>query len=302
MLAKVLQAGEDEVVLVVSQPDRPKGRGQKIEPTPVKAEAEAHGVPVIQPTKLKDGVVAEQLRALDLDLAIVVAYGRILPKAVFEVPRAHSWNVHASLLPRHRGASPIQHAILAGDAETGVDLMVVGEGLDEGDVLLERRLPLHGTETTGTLTQALAELGAQALVDGLRLAKTEGLLRKPQDPSQATYASLLEKADGQLDLTQPAIVLDRRIRAVDPWPGASIPGPGGPLKILSAKAISASPGGDPGTVLAVGPHLVLATGQGALQIEQLQPAGKRPMAASDFLRGAGREIRIGSAWPYVLMS
>ena len=195
-MAKVLEAGEDDVVLVVSQPDRPKGRGQKIEPTPVKAEAEAHGIPVIQPTKLKDGVVAEQLRGLDLDLAIVVAYGRILPKAVFEAPMANSWNVHASLLPRHRGASPIQHAILAGDPETGVDLMMVGEGLDEGDVLLERRLPLHGNETTGTLTPALAELGAQALVDGLRLAKTEGLLRKPRHPTQVPYSPRLEKHYG----------------------------------------------------------------------------------------------------------
>lgn len=302
MLAALLRAGEDDVVLVVSQPDRPKGRGQKLEPTPTKAEAEAHGVRVLQPTKLKDGVLAAELRSLELDLAIVVAYGRILPKDVFEAPRAHSWNVHASLLPRHRGASPIQHAILEGDATTGVCLMIVGEGLDEGDVLLSRSLPLRGTETTGTLTPALADLGAALLLDGLRQSKREGLPRIPQDPAGVTHAPLLEKADGQLDLRQPAIALDRRIRAVDPWPGASIPGPGGPLKILSAQAIPAEHPTAPGMVVQTQPHLVLGTGEGWLKVTQLQPAGKRPMAAADFFRGGGREIRIGEPWPHVLMS
>lgn len=295
VLAALLDAGQDDVVLVVSQPDRPKGRGKKLEPTPVKALAEARGLPVTQPTKLKDGALAAQLRALEVDLAIVVAYGRILPKDTFEAPAAHTWNVHASLLPRHRGASPIQHAILAGDAETGVTLMQLSEGLDEGAMLYARSLPLDGTETSETLTEALAKLGGEALVAGLALAKTEGLEVTPQDEARVTYAGLIDKAEGALDFTRPAAELERRIRAFHPWPGGFVPMPDGPLKILAATVGPDVPDARPGTLTALKP-LTVQTGAGTLVITQLQPPGKRPMDAAAFLNGAGRGLTVGTVW------
>jgi methionyl-tRNA formyltransferase len=295
VLAALIDAGEDDVVMAICQPDKPKGRGKKIEAPPVKALAEERGIQVLQPVKLKDGALARTIREAEIDLAIVVAYGRILPVDLFEAPRFHSWNVHASLLPKHRGASPIQHAILSGDAETGVSLMKVSAGMDEGPVLLERRLPLDGTETGGSLTEKLAELGAKCAVDGIRLAKTEGLSAVPQSDAEATYAPILEKGNGQLDFTRPAAELLRRIRAFDPWPGTFILQKEGPLKVLRAEAAEGR--GAPGTVLEAGPDLVIATSDGAVRILAVQPPGKRGMSAGDFLRGAGRNVRIGEPYP-----
>ncbi|MCA9550797.1 MAG: methionyl-tRNA formyltransferase [Myxococcales bacterium] len=297
VLAALLDAGEDDVVLVVSQPDRPKGRGKKLEPTPVKALAEARGIPVTQPTKLRDGALAAQLKALEVDLAIVVAYGRILPVDLFEAPTFHTWNVHASLLPRHRGASPIQHAILTGDAETGVTLMQLSEGMDEGAMLHTRAVPLDGTETTESLTEALAKLGGEALVEGLALAKAEGLEVTPQDEARVTYAPLIDKSAGALDFTRPAAELERRIRAFFPWPGCFVPLSDGPLKILAAQVVGGS-GAAPGTLTALKP-LTVETGEGALVITQLQPPGKKPMDAAAYLNGAGRGLVVGTRWSSV---
>lgn len=293
VLEALLDADEDDVVLVVSQPDRPKGRGKKLEPTPVKALAEARGVPVTQPKKLKDGALAGRLKALGVELSIVVAYGRLMPTDLFEAPTYDTWNVHASLLPRHRGASPIQHAILSGDPETGVCLMLLTEEMDAGDVLYTLRRPLDGTETGGSLTEDLATLGARAAVEGLRRAKAEGLAVTPQDPAQVTYAPLIDKAAGALDFTRPAAELERRIRAFQPWPTCFVRQAGGPLKLLAARVVEGAPEIAPGTVVATKPALVVQTGSGALAIDRVQPPGKRAMGASAFLNGAGRNIEIG---------
>lgn len=296
MLAGLLDAGEDDVVLVVCQPDRPKGRGKKVIPPPVKALAESRGIEVLQPKKLKDGALAKRIRDEEIDLGIVVAYGRILPKDLFEAPAFDTWNVHASLLPKHRGASPIQHAILTGDEVTGVTLMQLSEGMDEGPMLLEAKIPLDGTETGGSLFDKLATLGAQTLVEGIRLAKNESLERVPQNEAEATYAPMLKKQDGELDFTEDRDALLRKIRAFDPWPGTFVrTADGQPLKITRAKAAGGI--GPAGVVLVAGPSLVVAAKGGAIEIETLQPSGKRPMSAADYLNGAGRGLKPGARFP-----
>lgn len=296
MLERLLDAGEDDVVRVYSQPDRPKGRGKKLVAPPVKVLAESRGIPVEQPKKLKDGVVAAQLAEDAIDLAVVVAYGRILPPAVFEAPNFDTWNVHASLLPELRGASPIQHAILEGKPETGVTLMQLREGLDEGPMLAKRTLAITDTETSGELTERLAVVGADMLVEELRTAKTSGLEVVPQDDAQATFAPLIDKKDGALDFTQPARALAYRIRAFQPWPGTYVPTADGPLKILAARPEPGEPGAAPGTVVSLDP-LKVQTGDGALALERLQAPGRKPLDVADFMRGAGRELTIGAPFP-----
>jgi methionyl-tRNA formyltransferase len=284
------------VIRVYAQPDRPKGRGRKVAPPPTKVFAEARGLPCAQPTKLKDGAVAAQLREDAIDLAVVVAYGRILPPAVFEAPALDTWNVHASRLPAYRGAAPIQHAILNGERTTGVTLMQLREGLDEGPMLLERGLEIGPEETAGELTERLAALGAEVLLEGIRAAKSSGLEVTPQDDARATFAPLIDKKDGQLDLHAPAEALARRIRAFDPWPGAFVESSRGPVKILSARAVDAPGVLPPGAVIALSP-LRVQTGSGALEIERLQAPGKKPVQAEEFLRGAGRDLAIGAPFP-----
>ena len=283
-LEALLEAEADDVALVVCQPDRPKGRGRSTVVPPVKARGLQAGLPVLQPRKLKDGALAQRLREEAIDLGIVVAYGRILPADLFTAPAFDTLNVHASLLPRHRGASPIQHAILAGDAQTGVTLMKLSEGMDEGPMLLQRSLPV-GRTTGGELFEAVAALGAKTLVEGLALAKREGLEVVPQDHTQATYAGLLKKEDGLLDLAQPATVLARRIRAFDPWPGSVLQTPDGPLKVWAAHAEPSEGAAQPGIYLGQGR---ISCGEGALALREVQPPGKRRMPIDDFLRGRGR--------------
>ncbi len=295
MLERLLDADEDDVVLVVSQPDRPKGRGKKLVPTPVKALAEARGVPVTQPTKLRDGALTQTMTELGVQLSIVVAYGRILPTDLFEAPTFDTWNVHASLLPKHRGASPIQHAILSGDPETGVTLMMLSEAMDEGHMLLKRTRRLDGSETNGSLSEDLAQIGGELLVDGMRQAKAQGLTVTPQDPELATYAHLIKKSEGELDFDRPAAELERRIRGFQPWPTCFVRGAAGPLKVLSATVVEGEEGKTPGTVLALKPSLRIQCADGALAIDRLQPPGKKPMDTAAYLNGAGRNIRIGSA-------
>lgn len=292
-LKALIDADEDDLVWVLSQPDRPKGRSKKLEPTPVKAVAESAGLPVLQPSRLKDGGIAAKLLASKLDLAIVVAYGRIMPKALFTAPQQGSLNLHASLLPRHRGAAPIQEAILAGDAETGVTLMQISEGLDEGDWLLKRSLPIHPDDTGSTLTERLTELGAQTLVEGLRLAKAGGLPVTPQDPALATYAPMRKKADGELDFHRDASALKRQIQAFEPWPGSFVSTPNGPLRVLAAEVVPGDPSLASGCLLQLGPDLVVNCSRDALRLLKLQPAGKRAMDAKAFLNGAGRALQLG---------
>jgi len=273
------------VVGVVTQPDKPAGRGRKPTPPPVKRVAEALGLPVMQPRRLRAPEAYEQLAAWQPDLIVVAAYGQILRPNVLALPRYGCINVHASLLPRWRGASPIQHAILHGDAETGITIMLMDEGMDTGPILTQEALPIAPDDTAGTLSAKLSQLGARLLLETLP-GYLEGRIRpRPQPEEGVTYAPLLKKADGELDFTQPAEALARRVRAFNPWPGAFTLWKDRPLKIHRAHAAPlASPGA--GVRLIVEGLPAIGTGEGVLVLDEVQPAGKKPMPGEVFLRGA----------------
>jgi len=272
-----------EVVAVYTQPDRPAGRGRKLTPSPVKQAAVAAGIPVEQPESLKSEEARAALAAYTPDLMVVVAYGLILPRKVLAIPRLGCWNVHASLLPRWRGAAPIQRAILAGDAESGVDLMQMEAGLDTGPMLLERRTPISGDDTGGSLHDRLAALGADVLAEGLaRVMAGETLAARPQPEEGVTYAHKLDKAEARLDFTRPAIALERQVRAFDPWPVAEGEISGEMLRIWAARAVEGS--GTPGAVLGVSRDGIdIACGEGALRVTALQRAGGKRITAADYL-------------------
>ena len=277
--------GKAEVVAVYTQPDRPAGRGRGLQASPVKQEALARGIPVLQPQTLKSQVSRDALRALKPDLMVVVAYGLLLPQKILDIPEEGCWNVHASLLPRWRGAAPIQRAIEAGDAETGVCLMQMEKGLDTGPVLLSQSLAIGEQETGGQLHDRLAELGAQVLADGLGLLRA-GIrpVPRPQPALGVTYAHKLDKAEAKLDWSQPAAVLARRVRAFNPWPVAEAMLAGERLRIHGAVAIDAPAGAAPGTVLAAGRDGIdVACGEGALRIRVLQRDGGKAITAADWL-------------------
>ncbi|AWH22893.1 MULTISPECIES: methionyl-tRNA formyltransferase [Stenotrophomonas] len=287
-------ARHHEVVAVYTQPDRPAGRGRGLAPSPVKLEAVARGIPVYQPETLKDEAAQQQLRDLQPDLMVVVAYGLILPKAVLTIPTHGCWNVHASLLPRWRGAAPIQRAIQAGDASTGVCLMQMEAGLDTGPVLLHQELPITATDTGGQLHDKLAELGAQVLSDGLGLLRA-GIkpVARPQPEQGVTYAHKLDKAEAKLDWAQPADVLARTVRAFNPWPIAEATLAGERVRIHGAVALDLAHGQAPGTVLAAGREGIdIACGQGALRLRVLQREGGKAITAADYLN-ARRDLRAG---------
>lgn len=273
------------VVGVVTQPDKPAGRGRKPTPPPVKRIAEGLGIPVMQPRRLRTPEAYTQLQAWQPDLIVVAAYGQILRPNVLALPRYGCINVHASLLPRWRGASPIQHAILHGDAETGITIMLMDEGMDTGPILTQEAVAIAADETAGTLSVKLAALGARLLLETLP-GYLEGRIRpKPQPEEGVTYAPLLKKADGELDFSQPAEALARRVRAFNPWPGAFTFWKGQPLKIHRAHAAPmASPGAGVRTVVDDRP--AVGTSEGVLVLDEVQPAGKKPMPGEVFLRGA----------------
>ncbi|HFJ9616297.1 TPA: methionyl-tRNA formyltransferase [Stenotrophomonas maltophilia] len=288
-------ARHHEVVAVYTQPDRPAGRGRGLAPSPVKLEAVARGIPVYQPGSLKDAAAQQQLRDLQPDLMVVVAYGLILPKAVLAIPTHGCWNVHASLLPRWRGAAPIQRAIQAGDAKTGVCLMQMEAGLDTGPVLLHQELPIAATDTGGQLHDKLAELGAQVLSDGLGLLRA-GIkpIARPQPEQGVTYAHKLDKAEARLDWAQDADALARTVRAFNPWPIAEATLAGERVRIHGAVALEADHGQVPGTVLAAGRDGIdIACGQGALRLRVLQREGGKAITAADYLN-ARRDLRVGA--------
>lgn len=277
-----------EVVGVFSQPDRPAGRGQQLRAPPVKVAAQAHGFEILQPTKMKDGTVAAWLREHGVDLAVVTAYGRILPQAILDAPRLGCVNVHASLLPRWRGASPIQRAIAAGDAETGVCLMQMDEGLDTGAVLARSSTPIGADETADALTARLSKLGADLLATSLSALLAGALPPTPQPDEGATYAPLLRKEEGFIDWSRPASAIAAQVRAMTSWPGASAEILGERWKIFpTGMRVASRPAGAPGTLLALdGEDAWIGTGDGAIGLAELQRPGRRRMGAGSALRGA----------------
>ena len=279
-------AGAHEVALVVCQPDKPAGRGGQVTAPPVKLAAQELGLPVIQPKSARTGELRDALKASGAELAVVVAYGKILPKDVLEALPRGCINVHASLLPKYRGAAPIQWAVIDGEAETGVSIMQLDEGMDTGPVLLEKRLAIDPAWTSGELFEHLAPVGAASLLEYLAHPK----LPVPQDHARATHARMLTKADGAIDFTQPAAQVASRIRGVDPWPGAQAILRGHNVKLFRAKAEAGQ--GAAGTVLAVdaaGAHV--ACGEGAVVIAEVQLPGKKRMPAAQLVNG--RALAVG---------
>lgn len=281
-----LLASRHRVVGVVTQPDRPRGRGQQVVDAPVKARAVAAGLPVLQPTSLKDGAAVDALAALGADIGVVAAYGKILTEAVLATPRLGMINVHASLLPRHRGAAPIHRAIMAGDAVTGVTIMRVVKALDAGAMLATVERPIGADDTTDVVERDLAELGAALLVRTLDRLAVGPVPEQPQDDSASTYASRLTKDDGVIDWHRPAADIHNQIRGLHPWPHAFSWVNG--TRVILWRSTRAPDHADaaPGTVLNADAHgVVVATGRGALTLTELQLEGKRAMAARDFLAG-----------------
>jgi methionyl-tRNA formyltransferase len=279
-------AQRNEVVAVYTQPDRPAGRGRGLTPSPVKREALLRGIQVLQPENFRAAVSKDTLRALKPDLMIVVAYGLILPQSVLDIPTHGCWNVHASLLPRWRGAAPIQRAIEAGDRETGVCLMQMEKGLDTGPVLLAQQLEI-GDDTGGQLHDRLAALGAQVLGDGLGLLRA-GIrpVPQPQPDVGVTYAHKLDKAEARLDWHRPATELANRVRAFNPWPMAEAIVAGERLRVHGAVALPLAHGAAPGTLLRAGRDgLDIACHEGALRIRVLQREGGKAITAADYLTG-----------------
>jgi len=285
-----------EVVAVYTQPDRPAGRGRKLTPGPVKQAAVAAGIPVEQPESLKSPEAQARLRDCAADLMVVIAYGLILPRKVLAMPRLGCWNVHASLLPRWRGAAPIQRAILAGDAETGVCLMQMDAGLDTGPVLLSESTSIGADDTGGALHDRLAAIGARVLTEGLRrVTAGEVLHATPQPAAGATYARKLDKAEANLDFARPANQLERKVRAFDPWPVAEADVVGERVRVWQAEARERESGikgrARPGTIVAASKHGIdIACGEGVLRILKLQRAGGRVIGAADYLN-ARSELR-----------
>lgn len=284
----------NQVVAVYTQPDRPAGRGRALASSPVKLEALSRGIEVLQPETLKKQVSRDALRALKPDLMIVVAYGLILPPKILEIPTYGCWNVHASLLPRWRGAAPIQRAIEAGDTDTGVCLMQMEQGLDTGPVLLSQSTPIGANETGGQLHDRLAELGAQVLSDGLGLLRA-GMRPRPQPQPEegVTYAHKLDKHEAKLDWSRSATSLANKVRAFNPWPIAEAELAGERVRIHAAVALDTTHDAPPGALLGASRDGIdIACGDGALRIRTLQREGGKAITAADYVN-ARRELRVG---------
>jgi methionyl-tRNA formyltransferase len=296
---RALLNSEHEVVAVVTQPDKRVGREQRIEPPPIKKEIARSGgfqtavgrsaagkpppLEVLQPAKIKDPQAIEELGALKPDVVVVVAYGQILPRDVLEIPRLACLNLHASLLPRWRGAAPIQATIAAGDCETGITAMYMDEGLDTGDILLQRSIEILPHDTGGSLHDRLAQIAPEALLESLRLLSAGNAPHIAQDNARATYAPKLKREHGLIDWSESAEAIERKILAYNPWPGAFMKVDRQNLKIFSASVVDLN--GQPGEVLRSDEDLIVATGKGALSLGEVQLEGKRRMTAAEFLRG-----------------
>jgi methionyl-tRNA formyltransferase len=275
-----------EIAMVVTQPDRPRGRGRRVTPSPVKRTALDLELPVIQPTSIKTPDFADQIKSLDPDFQVVIAYGKILPENVLTLPRIGTINIHASLLPRLRGAAPIQWAVINGETETGVCSMLMDKGMDTGDVLLTAKEAIEPEDTAGTLHDRLAVSGARVLIDTLKAYAENAIQPRPQDHDLATYAPLLTKDDGIINWNKSAKALENFIRGVTPWPGAYTFWGDKRLKIFSSTPLSVDKPEPPGRVLAGFPdELRVATGDGALSIREIQGASGKRLTIKEFLRG-----------------
>jgi len=299
-LHALLEAGHD-VLAVVTQPDKPVGRKRVLTPPPLKVAAVQRGLTVLQPERARDEAFLAQMRALAPDLVAYAAYGKILPPSFLEIPRHGCINVHASLLPKYRGAAPIQWAIINGETVTGVSIMRAEAGVDTGPVLLQREEPIRPDDTAGDLSARLARLGAEMLVEAVGLIESGRAVFIPQDESLATYAPMLKPEDAVLDWNQPAQSVRNRVRALNPKPGAVAVIQGREVKVWRASVVDGDPSAEPGTVIAVckaGPA-VQACG-GAVLLEEVQPAGGKRMSGADLARGwrihAGEKLAGGTAW------
>ena len=283
---ELLHQKKYSIPLVVTQPDRPKGRGRKLTPPPVKIAASRLGCEIIQPESIKDDTFADQLAQFRPDVVVVIAYGKILTRQLLAVPRLGAVNVHASLLPRYRGPAPIQWAVINAEKETGITTMFISEGLDEGDILLFSKIPLSGRETSASLHDRLAGMGADLLIDTLSALEKGNIKPIPQDHAAATYAPLIKKKDGRIDWNLPAHRLDAFIRGMTPWPGAFTFHAHNRLKIFSAQPAARDTLQSPGTVLQSFPdELLIATAKGTLLIREIQSASGKRLLTKDFLRG-----------------
>jgi methionyl-tRNA formyltransferase len=288
-----LIGSEHDVVAVVTQPDRPAGRGRALRPPPVKALALVHGVPVLQPENASSPRFVEAVRSLAPDAVVIAAYGQILKQPLLDVPRRGSLNIHASLLPKYRGAAPVAAAILAGEAETGASISEVVLALDAGPVVAQRALAIEPDDTAGTLGEKLATLGAGLLIEVLPAWASGDLVPQPQDDAKATYAPSLRRADGVIDWSLPAVAVWRRVRAYNPWPVARTTLDGEQLSILAARPLTSGPDAPPGTVVPLpegerieGATFAVRCGQGLLAVVRAQRAGRRALTGAELLRGS----------------
>src|SRR5205809_2091193 len=282
-LQALMRSGEHQVIGVVTQPDKPVGREQRIEPPPIKRALIGTKISVLQPERIKDRQSIEEIRAMAPSAIVVMAYGQILPRAILEIPPFACLNLHVSLLPRWRGAAPIQAAIAAGDRETGITVMYMDEGLDTGDILLQRTIDILPNDTGGSLHDRLAQIAPEILLESLVLLAKGIAPRIPQDNSLTTYAPKLKREDGRIDWSEPAEIIERKIRAFNPWPGALMKVDEQNLKIFSSSVIDLN--GKPGEILISKDQLIVAAGKDAVALNEVQLEGKKRMSASEFLRG-----------------
>jgi methionyl-tRNA formyltransferase len=292
---KGLLEGPDRVVAVVTQPDRERGRGKKVSPSPVKELALQYELPVLQPENVKEAAFIEAVKKLDPDLFAVAAFGQILSKSLLEVPRMGGVNVHASLLPAYRGAAPIARAILNGEKTTGVTTMLMDEGMDTGDILIQSEIPIEGVDTGETLQEKLSSLGGRLLLETIEKMRTGSITPRLQDHSKATYAPPLKKEDGRIDWKKPAEEIDRQIRAFNPWPGGFSRLENRLLRIYRGEARKGESRAGDGSVVWVGSDFIeVQTGSGSFLIREVQPEGKRRMSVRDFL--SGHPISVGTVF------
>lgn len=280
-----------EVTAVISQPDKPKGRGKKLQPTPVKQAAEAHGIPVYQPKKIKDEEFIKTLAGIEADVFVVVAYGQILPQTVLDMPKYGCVNVHGSLLPKYRGAAPIQWSIINGETVTGVTIMYMEKGLDTGAMILKREIPIEPTDTFGTLHDKMAPVGAQALIEALEMLENGTANPEKQDDALSSYVSVIDKSLGNIDWSMDAKSITDLVRGLDPVPGAYSYLNGEPIKIWAAETADYT--GNAGEVVFTDKKkgFAVAAGSGAVFVKQMQAKGGKRMASADYMRG--HEIKVG---------